>query len=263
MHSPPLPRGPAARYICVVLHDVCTLRWSGCLRVWALLRQLAYEAGVDLPVTLLVVPRMHGTPPAPEFLQWLRQTSRRGHELALHGYTHRDESPPGRGWRDHARRRWYTAGEGEFAAVDRAGAAERLARGQAWARRHRLAMAGFVAPAWLMNAPAWDAVEAAGFRYTSTLGQVVALPGRRALPARSLVFSTRRAWRRVLSVAWNLALAASQRRAPVLRLELHPADADHAAVRWCWSLLLGAALRGRQPLRLSEAAGLATHGGGA
>lgn len=251
------------RHLCVVLHDVCTLRWSGCLRVWALVRQLTHEAGVDLPVSLLVVPRMHGTPAAPDFLQWLRQAAQRGHELALHGYTHRDESPPGRGWHDHARRRWYTAGEGEFAAVDRAGAAERLAQGQAWARRHRLAMPGFVAPAWLMSAPAWDAVAAAGFRYTCTLGQVVALPSRHALPAPSLVFSTRAAWRRVLSVAWNLALAATQRRAPLLRLELHPADADHALVRWCWSLLLGAALRGRQPLRLSQAAVLAAAGGNA
>jgi hypothetical protein len=34
----------------VVLHDVCTLRWSGCLRVWALVRQLAYKAGVGLPL---------------------------------------------------------------------------------------------------------------------------------------------------------------------------------------------------------------------
>jgi predicted deacetylase len=241
----------------VVLHDVSTLRWPGCLRVWGLLQQLALEAGVDLPVTLLVVPRMHGTQPAPEFLQWLRQAMRRGHELALHGYTHRDDSPPGVGWLDHVRRRWYTDGEGEFAALDHTAASERLNLGLAWARRHRLAMPGFVAPAWLMNAPVWDAVQAAGFRYTSTLGQVVSLPQRQPVRARSLVFSTRRPWRRLLSVAWNLALATSQRRAPVLRLELHPSDADHPAVRWCWSVLLAAALRGRQPLRLSEVAALA------
>jgi uncharacterized protein len=254
-HKP--PAAASGRYVCVVLHDVSTLRWRGCLRVWARLRQLALEAGVELPVTLLVVPRMHGTQPAPELLQWLRQATQDGHELALHGYTHRDDSPPGAGWSDHARRHWYTDGEGEFAALDRAAADERIHLGLAWARRHHLAVPGFVAPAWLMNAPAWDAVEAAGFRYTCTLGRLVTLPGRQAVRARSLVFSTRRPWRRLLSVAWNLALATSQRRAPVLRLELHPSDADHPAVCWCWSVLLAAALRGRQPLRLSQAAGLA------
>jgi hypothetical protein len=43
----------------------------------------------------------------------------------------------------------------------------------------------------------------------------------------------------------------------LLRLELHPQDSDHAAVRRCWHGLLASALATRQPLRLGEVAALA------
>ena len=104
-------------------------------------------AGVRLPVTLLVVPRHHGAPSDGRFAAWLRLQARHGHELALHGHTHLDDGPPPRGLVARLLRRVYTAGEGEFAALDRPEAARRLALGQAWARAHQLPMAGFVAPA--------------------------------------------------------------------------------------------------------------------
>jgi len=60
----------------------------------------------------------------------------------------------------------------------------------------------------------------------------------------------------VLSVVWNTLLGHLLARAPLLRLELHPADADHPAVRRCWMRILGRALREqhRKPLRLDEVA---------
>ncbi len=245
------------RYVTVVLHDVAPASWPACLRVLARLQTLAQQAGVVLPVSLLVVPQMHGQAATPHFVRWLRRLARSGHELVLHGWTHRDEAPAAGGLRDRALRRWYTAGEGEFAALQQQEAAQRLAWGSAWAAAARLPMPGFVAPAWLLSPPALDAVAAAGFGYTCTLTQIVRLPQREALHARSLVFSTRSGWRRVLSVAWNTLLGAWQRKAPLLRLELHPADADHAAVCRCWTALLKRALRERQPLQLGQAALLA------
>lgn len=258
-----LAAAAAPRHFCVVLHDVAPARWAGCVRVLAQLQQLAQEAGVALPVTLLVVPHMHGQQHMPgAYLRWLQRLSRGGHELALHGLTHRDEAPAATRLAEHALRRWYTAGEGEFASLDRSSAERRLATGRAWAAGHGLPMQGFVAPAWLLSEPAWEAVQAAGFDYTCTLRRVVALPGRQRLEARSMVFSTRSAWRRGLSVLWNGWLARRQRHAPLLRFELHPGDADHAAVRRCWTRVLRQALRERQPLRLAEvAAQLTRHPG--
>ncbi|RZJ11310.1 MAG: DUF2334 domain-containing protein [Rubrivivax sp.] len=248
----------AARDLCVVLHDVAPARWEGCLRVLAELDRCAERAGVALPLTLLVVPRMHGDVaiPAP-YLRWLHAQHAAGHELALHGLTHRDEGPPARGLREWLIRRHYTASEGEFAALSHREAADRLHEGRAWARALDLPMKGFVAPAWLMNAASLQAVAEAGFTHTCTLTDVIALPQRTALAAPSLVFSTRSGWRRQMSRVWNMQLAHRSRDTRLLRLELHPSDADHPEVLRCWSELLMDALRDRVPMRLAEAAQLA------
>jgi len=252
------PEACAARDLCVVLHDVAPSRWAGCQRVLAELEDCAREAGVTLPLTLLVVPHMHGdTSLPPAYLRWLYAQAGAGHELALHGLTHRDEGPPIRGLREYLVRRHYTADEGEFAALTEAQAGERLREGRAWARALGLQMDGFVAPAWLMGRASLKAVANAGFSHTCTLTQVIALPQRRALPTPSLVFSTRSRWRRRLSLAWNRHLARRSRDARLLRLDLHPTDADHADVLHCWRGLLMDALRERVPVRLGEAAQLA------
>lgn len=250
------------RHLCVVLHDVAPARWEGCQRVLQRLRAIAHRAGVSLPVTLLTVPRLHGDRQVPlRYLAWLHHQVGRGHELALHGFTHRDDGPPPEGWRERLLRRHYTAGEGEFAALPLPAAAGRLAAAREWAQTMGLPMPGFVAPAWLLNAAARQAVAAAGFHYTCTLTRLVALPEWHAMPAPALVFSTRAPWRRAASLAWNTHLAWRARGAPLLRLELHPGDCDHAAVRRCWSHLLQAALEeGRVPLGLSQAAALARAG---
>jgi len=251
------PDVPERRYVCVVLHDVAPARWAGCTRVLARLRAVAREAGVELPLTLLVVPEMHGVPGASsQYLRWLHRLAKSGHELALHGYTHSDEGPPPRGWMERLVRERYTANEGEFSALDEEQAAARLVRGKAWVQQHGLQMPGFVAPAWLLSDAARRAVAEAGFRYTCTLNKIIALPGGQSLHAPSLVFSTRSGWRRGLSLLWNRSLAWRQRQAPLLRLELHPQDADHPAVLRCWSRVLANALRTRQPLLLQQAAEL-------
>lgn len=254
----------AARGVCVVLHDVAPARWTGCSRVLAALEACAAEAGRPLPLTLLVVPHWHGSPAwPPACLHKLQRLQQQGHELALHGYTHRDAGPRPRHPLDWWRRRVYTASEGEFAALDEAQAFRRLRAGQRWAAAAGLHMPGFVAPAWLASPGCRAAVAAAGFTHTCTLTHIVALPeGRRTL-APSLVFSTRTAWRRHASRGWVQALAWAAQRSPLLRLDLHPSDADDAAVRRCWQRWLTQALRERQPLRLGDAAARARDGGSA
>ena len=157
--------------LCVVLHDVAPARWEGCLQVLAQVRAVAARAGVPLPVSLLVVPQLHGeTAVPPAYLYWLQRLHRKGHELILHGFSHRDQSPPRGGLRDHLLRHWYTDGEGEFAAIDQVGAGQRLAQGLDWADRLALPMTGFVAPARLLGDGAWQALAAQPLRYTCTLG---------------------------------------------------------------------------------------------
>jgi len=230
--------------VCVSLHDVAPATWPACQQ---LLR--AVEAVAPIPLTLLVVPnyRRRGDGDA-SFRRALSRRLDRGDELALHGYVHRDEGPPPRGPGDWLRRRWYTAGEGEFAALDRASTHERLEAGRRWFAQNDWPLAGFVAPGWLMNEPTWAWLRASGLRYATTLRALHRLDELRCLPAQSLVYSVRGAWRRGLSRAWNAHLDRHLRAEPLLRLSLHPADAAFPRVVAHWQGLIARALHDREPL---------------
>ena len=241
------------RLVSVTLHDVAPATRARTERLLEQVTRIADDARVPVRVTLLAVPMMHGALGGRGFGRWLHGLQDRGHEVALHGFTHLDATPV-RSLADFALRRWYAAGEGEFAALGRAEADHRLSLALAWAQAHGLAVRGFVAPAWLMSEAAWHAVAAAGFDYSATLTSVVTLPERAMQTAPSLVFSTRTPWRRVASLLWNRMLAALAARTTLLRLELHPNDGDHPAVQRCWASLLADALRHRRSLTLGEAA---------
>jgi hypothetical protein len=57
-----------------------------------------------------------------------------------------------------------------------------------------------------------------------------------------------------MSLGWNAAVAATLHRNPLLRLELHPQDADHPAIKRSWQRLLGAHLADRRPRTLADVA---------
>jgi len=221
------------RTLCVVVHDVSPATWDACCE---LLHEV--ERVGKFPVTLLAVPHYHGVPRNAAFEAWLRHRAKLGDEIALHGFTHRDSGVPS-GWIDHVRRRHYTCGEGEFSALTLAQATRRIAAGMRWMIRIGLQPAGFVAPAWLLSPGTWQALrQSHRFAYTCTLRELHALPDGPVLVAQSQVYSSRSAWRRVLSIAWNRWLAHAQRKQACVRVELHPADAAHAAIVRCWSELL-------------------------
>jgi predicted deacetylase len=240
---------PAA--VSVVLHDVSPHTWPACERLLAALDEVA-----PVPVTLLVVADHHrkgGIEQFPAFLATIGQRCARGDEVVVHGLVHLDEGPPPRGPREWFRRRIYTAGEGEFAVLPKDEAARRLCEG--WDRLRALGLApqGFVAPAWLMGPGTQAALREGPFAYTSTRRELILLPSRTRLSAPSLVWSVRSAWRRRLSAVLNEGLLrralAHPARYPLLRLGLHPVDADHPEAVRFWQHALREALRhGRVPL---------------
>ena len=233
--------------VCVVLHDVADATLAACERV-----QRALDDVAPLPLTLLAVPRYHGRPASAALAGWLSHQQAHGHELALHGWTHRDDGQP-RGPLDRLRRRVYTRGEGEFCDLSEADAAWRLQQGRAWFAQHGWVLQGFVAPAWLLGPGAWAALRAdGGFRYTATLGHLHRLCDGRRLASRGVVYSSSTAWRRGASVAWAAFNARSLQHNPLLRLELHPADADHAGIRRSWQRVLEEALRRREAMTVGS-----------
>ena len=236
--------------ICVVVHDVAEATLDACERLVAAVHDVA-----PVPLTLLAVPRFHHDPPSTRLEHWLGARHRGGDEIALHGYTHLDEGEP-RGWIDGLRRRHYTRGEGEFWALDADEAGRRLDLGMAWFEQNGWPLQGFVAPAWLLGPGGWRALRRTPFRYTSTLRHIHLLPKAGHITSQSLVYSTSSAWRRQSSVTWARVVAATLQSNPVLRIELHPRDADHPAVRRSWQGLLARELDRREPLtvaRLTEA----------
>jgi predicted deacetylase len=243
----------ATRAMSIAIHDVAPATLARCERLVA----LAEQAGAT-PLTLLVVPRYHHQRPTPAFERWIEERLARGDELALHGLTHLDEIEPMHGWRDLVRRRWYTAGEGEFAAIGSKRACERLAAGRRWFSRRGWPVRGFVAPAWLLSEPAWSALHLHPFDYTCTLTRLVALSrshrGERFLPGWSIVFSTRAGWRRRTSLAWNSVLSYQQQHAPWMRFELHPDDANHRGVMDALARWFDHACRGRERFTLGALA---------
>ena len=72
------------------------------------------------------------------------------------------------------------------------------------------------------------------------------------MTSQSVVYSTSNAWRRASSLAWNAGVAFAERDNRVLRLELHPRDADFAAVKRSWQGILEKALRHRKPATVAE-----------
>ncbi|MBA2411425.1 MAG: DUF2334 domain-containing protein [Burkholderiaceae bacterium] len=236
------------RWLCVSLHDVAPPTWPACQRVWDAVREVA-----DIPLTLLVVPAYHGVSSAQSgFERAMSAALAAGNELALHGYSHLDPHAP-TGAIDWMRRRIYTAGEGEFCGLSEAEASDRLALGSQWFSANGWPLMGFVAPAWLLGAGAWRALRArSDLQYTSTLTQLHLLPERHAIRAPCLTYSVRQAWRRPTSIVWNTLLARLTSSAPLLRLGLHPYDAESTTIRQSWQRLLEKALVDRVAVTKAE-----------
>ena len=125
-----------SKFLCLSIHDVAPATWQDCQR---LLR--AIGAVADIPLTLLVVPNYHNyhtdEAESARYERMLDDLLARGHELALHGYTHLDSGPMPLNLHSYFVRRIYTQREGEFAALDATHARRLLELGLAWfARRN-------------------------------------------------------------------------------------------------------------------------------
>jgi predicted deacetylase len=253
-----VPASPIEAALCVSIHDVAPATWALCQRLHATVRAVA-----DVPLTWLVVPHYHGCRAFPRAYEGALDTLlAQGHELALHGYTHRDRLGRvgvARAWRSPLRQ-LYARDEGEFSALELAQACRRIALGRAWFARRGYPLHGFVAPAWLLSASAWQALQQFPFAYTTTLWRFWRLHPRRALASPCLVYGARNAATRCLSRGWSECLARALAPAPLLRLALHPRDACHPALMRHVQQVLAVALAQRRACtKASFARALALH----
>jgi predicted deacetylase len=210
-------------FLCVSIHDVAPATWAGCE---ALARAIAEVA--DIPLTWLVVPRYHGRDDDSAAMeQGLSAYLARGHELALHGYTHLDPAPVGGGLRSRFLRGVYTTREGEFSALPAAEARRRIRLGLDWFAARGWPVSGFVAPAWLLGPGAWEALREFPFEYTTTFSHFHLQQSGARVWSPSLVYAARNRAGRFFTPLAADAGAALLARAPLVRLSLHPPDARH------------------------------------
>jgi uncharacterized protein len=234
------------RNLVVSIHDVSPLTQASCARILEDLR------AIGIPITsLLVIPNHHQRAPVAEhrqFQDWLKTQVDQGHEPILHGYFHARSPKSTDVGIAKFTNQIYTAGEGEFYDLDRSEASYRLRRGLDDLNFLQRPISGFVAPAWLLGFEAEAAVRQVGFRYITTVGSVDVFDGLHRYLSRSLVWSTRSSWRRVVSLAWNQGLVSRLRERSLLRIAIHPTDREIPMVWSQVKSMLSSALEEREPM---------------
>jgi predicted deacetylase len=234
------------RNLVVSIHDVSPLTQASCARILGDLRE------IGVPITsLLIIPNHHERAPVTEYKEfrgWLKNKVSEGHEPILHGYFHARSPKNTDAGIVKFTNQVYTAGEGEFYDLDRSEASRRLRQGLNDLEFLQRPIAGFVAPAWLLGFEAEAAVRHVGFRYITTVSSVDVFDGLHRYVSRSLVWSTRSSWRRVVSLAWNKGLSSRLRERPLLRIAIHPTDREIPMVWSQVKSMVGTALEDRRPL---------------
>jgi predicted deacetylase len=241
-------RPDAERATAIAIHDVSPATWSECRELLAMLDDLGAT-----PLTLLVIPDHHRRAPVDKDRAFVRALDARlagGDELVLHGFHHLDEAAPPRTPSAWFARRMLTRAEGEFAAIGRDEAADRLRRGVAMFRALGWPLAGFVPPAWMLGDDARAALAACNhpFEYVTVRSGIHHLPQWRFERTATLWYSPDTAARRFVSrcaIRRELARASAL---PLLRVALHPPDVRVPVVRDHWKRLIRDALRERTPV---------------
>ncbi|CAN5800475.1 DUF2334 domain-containing protein [soil metagenome] len=213
------------RALIVSLHDVAPRTRETCERI---VQEIA-RCGVDA-CSLLVVPDYHhsGASMADrEFVRWLRQLEDAGHEVVIHGYFH--QRPRGEREKLGAQllTRLYTKDEGEFYDLPYEEALRRISTAREEFTAAGLRPRGFIAPAWLLGPEAERAAADAEMEYTTRLTTIRDLRTGQDFQSRSMVYSTRAEWRRVMSLGWNWTMLHLLRDVELVRLGIHPPDRMH------------------------------------
>lgn len=213
-------------------------------------------SGVAHRYAMLVVPNHWGAAPlkGSDFGTRLRDWASAGVEMFVHGWFHRDEAQHG-GAVDRFRARHMTAGEGEFLGLSRDEAARRMADGRKLIEDITgRPVAGFIAPAWLYGDGARQALQDNGFAVAEDHMRVWSPVARNRLLARGpvITWASRSRSRIASSLFAARALRGLLRRAPVVRIAVHPGDVHVGALNRSIDRTIGAFTTSHRPARYSD-----------
>ncbi|MFN8111205.1 MAG: glycosyltransferase [Thermoleophilia bacterium] len=220
MVAVPGPAPVTARALVLSIHDVAPPTMEACVE----LRRLVHEALGDVPVSLLVVPRLHGHRLWDgASAGWLCDRITLGDEPVLHGLYHEDAL--GRDGREFGRGLMPSTG------------ATAVRRGLADLGNIGVLPVGFIAPAYGHPRGLHHALRTSGLGWWCTRLRLHARGGAgRLLPSVGLGAST--PWRRLTSPSATRGALAALPACGAVRLDLHPADLRHARLRGALEVLL-------------------------
>lgn len=191
------------------------------------------------------------------FAARLRSWAEEGNEIFLHGWSHLDTGgakSPG----DRLRARFMTAREGEFLGLGKEQALGLLRDGKALIEDvtgH--AIAGFVAPAWLYDANAMEAIAELGFPLCEDHWRVWEPASGRRVATGPVVTWASRSWLRVQSSVGFASLARhALKRMRTLRVAVHPGDLSRDEIMQSIDTTLGHLMRDRAAIRYADLPGM-------
>ena len=200
---------------------------------------------------MLVVPDHWDAAPlaaTPAYARRLRAWADAGVEMFVHGWSHRDAAPAG------FAARHMTAGEGEFAAMDRATALARMQRARAVVEDAiGRAAAGFIAPAWLYSAGTHAALADAGFALAEDHFSVWRpADGARLAHGPVITWASRSRGRRLSSRLVAGAARTLLARQHVVRVAVHPGDTTRPELLASIDATLAAFARSHRAARYAD-----------
>ncbi|MDB5103403.1 MAG: hypothetical protein JWP91_1092 [Fibrobacteres bacterium] len=220
-----------ARKLVISLHDATPFHLARIRKAETVFRNLGVAK-----ITYLLVPEYHGGYPSAEsgeFISWCREARPFAVDWHLHGYHHLEAAgtaAAGGGAGDAFKRKFLTAGEGEFLALDADAQRRKLIEGREVFRRClRADPAGFVAPAWLFNDSLRPILKELGFLYTEDHRHIYQVSDGTRIESPVVTWATRTVLRKYGSLIVCPALARLWAHEPVLRVAMHPFDFDHAS----------------------------------
>jgi predicted deacetylase len=193
---------------------------------------------------LLVVPDYHGASPLgddPGFCAFLRDLQKSGHEIFLHGFSHRADvcREPGPGdLRQWFAQRVVSDGEAEMSGLSPEAAAKRLDAGESAMRDAGLRIDGFVPPAWSLPHGLIPILAARRYAYTEDHLRIYAPAEGRSRVSIVLNYASRSPARLYSSVAFCRAATPLASLFPS-RIAIHPSDMRSPTLRQEVARLLG------------------------
>jgi predicted deacetylase len=243
--------------ILICLHDITPHHLSRIKKA----EDLLHEWGVS-KVNYFLIPNYHrknselDENSASLFESWIQDRRNTYADWILHGLYHIEEDTSKivpLSLTDRIRRKYLTAREGEFLALDPTEITARLEQGiLAFKNLMEHTPDTFVAPAWLFNRHLIPCLKKLKFLYTEDSKNIFILKNNQQISAPVITWAVRSSMRKFLSLTGCPILHRIWLRKSMIRIAVHPYDFDHPSIIRSIKNIITDALESRESILYRE-----------